>query len=93
MAARRGAVSLDRLSISRGFILTLRGVDAVVRARVYGVAEALAAEFPALPGPNDIRAPLQPVGTCWARAVPGTIWSMLYTVGAEKVFIRSANVL
>lgn len=84
---------LDRLSISRGFVLTLRGVDATVRARAYSVAEALAAEFPTLPGPSDVRVPLEPVGVCWARAVPGTIWSVLYTVGAEKVFIRSANVL
>ena len=86
-------MSLDRLSISRGFILTLRGVDATVRARAYAVAEALAAEFPALPGSKDTRVLLEPVGGCWARAVPGTIWSVLYTVGAEKVFIRSANVL
>jgi len=86
-------VSLDRLSISRGFILTLRGVDATVRARAYPVAESLAADFPALPGAGDVRVALAPVGGCWGRPVPGTIWCVLYTVGLEKVFIRSANVL
>ncbi|MFO0610481.1 MAG: hypothetical protein U0324_45390 [Polyangiales bacterium] len=84
---------LDRLSISRGFIATMKGVDASVRARVYKVAEALADEHPDLPGPRDVEVRLAPVGTCWARAVPGTIWSVLYTVGAEKVYVRSANVL
>lgn len=70
LVAWRGSASLDRLSISRGFVLTLRGVDATVRARACGVAEALAVEFPALPGPNDSRVLLEPVGACWARAAP-----------------------
>lgn len=86
-------MSLDRLSISLGFIKTLKGVDASVRARAYRVAEELAAAHPDLPGPRDVEVRLAPVGSCWARPVPGTIWSVLYTVGAEKVFVRSANVL
>lgn len=86
-------MSLDRLSLSRGFIITLKSVDASVRSRAYKVVEALAAEHPNLPGPSDLEVRLVPVGRCWARAVPGTLWSVLYTVGTEKVFVRTLNVL
>lgn len=93
MDARRGAVSLDRLSLSRGFVLTLKGVDQAVRERCMAVAVALAEEHPALPGALDAAVRLDPVGLCWAREVPGTIWSVLYTVGARTVFVRSINAL
>lgn len=86
-------MSLDRLSLSAGFILTLRGVDQAVRERCMDVAVELAEAHPALPGADDVALRLEPVGLCWARAVPGTIWSVLYTVGAKAVFVRSINAL
>lgn len=76
----------------RAFFLTSKHVPENLRARLRETVEAIAADWPRLPGPDDRETKLSPSPAVWhRRRVGASSWWLHYTVTGEGVLIRSVN--
>ena len=85
---------LTALIVSPGFAITVRrlGVSVTTMMKVTDTIDALRAQWPDLPGREDVELQRPPTGRRWSRVVPETSLAVLYLSGRHGMTLLAVKV-
>ena len=73
--------------LGRQYFRTAARLDPHERKALAGMPRALGTEWPALPGPHDVRDILAPTTLCWRRRIGASAWWLFYEIRDDGVIV------